>query len=119
MSQPTTKENKMSDIKTETTKHTTGPWRVRNPHEGDGKYIPNVFSGDDNWQATEICVLYGAGKDLEYKAECVANANLIAAAPELLEALKAYRCLDTLAETHTFAQCQALADAAIKKAETV
>ena len=52
--------------------HTKGPWSVR---------MPTEFL---NQAAIEPCIgcVYGAGEELQ------ANANLIAAAPELLEALE-------------------------------
>ncbi len=54
-------------------KHTPGPWKVGGP------------TGFRNQCAIEpsICAVYGAGAELE------ANAQLIAAAPDLLAALKA------------------------------
>ncbi len=58
--------------------HTKGPWSVR---------MPTEFL---NQAAIEPCIgcVYGAGEELQ------ANANLIASAPELLEALEA--CVEQL-----------------------
>lgn len=69
----------------ETVKHTPGPWEF----DGDnavmaevGAHICTVSMGDDF-----PCLEDDQRANAE--AECKANANLIAAAPELLEALKA------------------------------
>lgn len=53
--------------------HTPGPWYIAGPTQ----YLNQLRIGPC------IGVIYGAGKELE------ANASLIAAAPDLLEALKA------------------------------
>lgn len=54
-------------------KHTPGPWK------DDGHM--NVIVETDGTSATQICCVYGRNG--------IANACLIAAAPELLEALEA------------------------------
>ena len=62
--------------------HTKGPWSVR---------MPTEFL---NQAAIEPCIgcVYGAGEELQ------ANANLIASAPELLEALnQTVQCLEDVA----------------------
>jgi hypothetical protein len=62
-------------------KHTPGPWKVRKEWHGDGQEVyPNrkVSIG----QPSEVCVVSGI------YGECKANARLIAAAPDLLEALQ-------------------------------
>ncbi len=68
--------------------HTPGPWRV------DPFYVADVQNGDGALEiaSTHPRVLTGGeAPDLE---ECHANARLIAAAPELLEALlEAHRAL--------------------------
>lgn len=60
--------------------HTPAPWTV-NPLEGDD--TPMVLIVDSNGNL--ICSTEGQGDDLTHTE---ANANLIAAAPELLEALE-------------------------------
>ena len=58
--------------------HTNGPWEIlMNPKE-DYLLIENV----DRCDFHPVCAIYGEGKKQE------ANAQLIAAAPELLEACK-------------------------------
>lgn len=65
------------------TKHTPGPWQTA------------MRQGDD-WDSVvclpdrvhEICQCFHRGRSLAYKEECEANANLIAAAPEMYDALK-------------------------------
>jgi len=62
----------------EPSQHTNGPWEIlMNPKE-DYLLIENV----DRCDFHPVCVIYGEGKKQE------ANAHLIAAAPELLDALK-------------------------------
>lgn len=77
-------------------KHTPGPWAFKQgappseiklighikrdiPHRGDG-YVATVLS-DENWR------MHTAGHD-ECRRQAHANARLIAAAPDLLEALE-------------------------------
>lgn len=57
-------------------KHTKAPWKVVE----NGDRMAGVMSGN-NW------VTYKAGQDRMTTEELEANANLIAAAPDLLEAL--------------------------------
>ena len=79
-------------------KHTEGPWNVSN-HNSD--YI------EDSDRKLVACV-WGSSQELE------ANARLIAAAPELLEAL--IDCRRTL-EIANFTQELAVVNAAIAKAK--
>lgn len=69
------------------TKHTPGPWKVQKP---DSQSYAHTITGNGFWIAD---VAHGAIKD-----DDVANAHLIAAAPELLEALK--KCLPRMHPTH-------------------
>lgn len=62
------------------TKHTKGEWLVEQIHE-DENIIHITLGGG---YIDEIATLYGGGKQL---IELRSNAKLIAAAPELLEAL--------------------------------
>ena len=85
--------------------HTPGPWRVGGVEDlrhGRGRQI----AADD----AKICVVYGV-RDPDVKA----NANLIAAAPEMLEALRsAMQCLDDfVGDGPTYR----MVEAAIAKAE--
>jgi hypothetical protein len=63
------------------TKHTPGPWHVVEKAEHKGKGILHIVEegGNSYW---EIATL------MTHDAELEANARLIAAAPELLEALE-------------------------------
>lgn len=72
-------------------KHTTAPWHVgmRNGHNACHVY---AYNGKDQYSDAGICSVYGLPMhrkldELE-ESESFANARLIAAAPELLEALK-------------------------------
>lgn len=66
--------------------HTPGPWFL---DEGEsGRFFPHVVLGGDNPRAHwRLVINTCAGKNGGPEAECVANARLIAAAPELLAAL--------------------------------
>ena len=62
-------------------KFTPGPWR--NGKEADDALTRSIYSPDN----LEICFL-SASNPLEFRGEQEANARLIAAAPNLLEACK-------------------------------
>ena len=85
-----------------TTKHTPGPWeRSHQSREvfGGGRHIASVHTAFGVWEANE------------------ANANLIAAAPDLLTALEAYlKDFDCVAADCRMLSCS-LARAAIAKAK--
>jgi hypothetical protein len=77
----------------ETSKHTPGPFTAVEYSTGMHKYIPHVdISGKDGQHVATVALCFPgySGTD-ELLAERQANAALIAAAPELLEALKAVR----------------------------
>jgi hypothetical protein len=67
-------------------KHTPGPWQVGTPGYGEPGYIYC-----DNALGSAVAITYGLPLALSVfsRAEEEANARLIAAAPDLLEALKA------------------------------
>ena len=62
------------------TKHTPGPWKYR-PAIMSGFYVETVDQSHDNSFIGEV------GGGLQSKQEIIANAKLVAAAPDLLEAL--------------------------------
>lgn len=88
------------------TKHTPGPWKVVN-------FDGNVSSEIRAENGVMVGNPYGpAGRWAEVREEHEANANLIAAAPDLLEACKeAYRII------HNDAYVNDLLKKAIAKAE--
>jgi hypothetical protein len=98
-------------------KHTPGPWRV-----GNGSLMESgVFSADGK---TLVAGTHGSARNYrrqEQIAEQDANARLIAAAPDLLEALQALRriCADTPAVERNprFVTANSAALAAIAKAK--
>lgn len=96
------------------TKHTPGPWRIFWGRDGN-TYPLNIWGpvGSDHAAFRSVVTSFGR----KASDESTANANLIAAAPELLEALKAI--LDTTAFAHDEpeAEVHQRALSAIRKAE--
>ena len=101
----------MSDIK-----HTPGPWTVTSEISDAVAYSPRVADIRENGPYRGgICRLQSAEHIGGITGdEVLANAALIAAAPELLEALKWLR---TCEERGDLEEAIAAADAAIAKAE--
>ena len=67
------------------TERTPGPWRVEFNYEGQHRYCPFIQVGPARISFTQG---YELATDAARKAEAEANARLIAAAPDLLEALE-------------------------------
>ena len=68
-------------------KHTKGPWRI---DKSADNALPCVVGIDPkDRQEFEICEVWGEDIDIKETPMARANAHLIAAAPELLEACKA------------------------------
>lgn len=102
-------------------KHTPGPWRL--PHfvsEDSGCDCGYIFANDDRMGAVASVHFHKREcDDNPPKDEAKANARLIAAAPDLLEALKAVAALDEC-EAHfedAFERLLPQIRAAISKAE--
>jgi hypothetical protein len=65
-------------------KHTPGPWKIGKPLISNVKHNRGIYCNHgtpDEWMIVEV---QGCGQD----SECGANARLIAAAVDMLEALK-------------------------------
>lgn len=86
-------------------KHTPGPWRVTLPDEC-------IVTNDDGHEVADCSMWY---EDLP--AVCAANARLIAAAPDMLAALKAIIDADERGQGVRFAEAMEAAERAIGKAE--
>ena len=73
------------------TEHTPGPWRYDDSVHGPNEGIIHIRAGD--WMNPEICTMWASSLIMKEGenglAENYANARLIAAAPEMLKALKA------------------------------
>ena len=102
-------------------KHTPGPWAVDNEQMG----FPYVVAGEKpDWRAPIICDLYEdvtpedsvtCGPWLKAYPNAEANARLIAAAPDLLEALH-HISLCSQSSASSKEECGRIARAAITKA---
>lgn len=65
------------------TQHTPGPWKIKGADIVGERYVCELF----NW-SVEPCAPQYSEINAAFEAEHNANARLIAAGPELLEALK-------------------------------
>ena len=87
--------------------HTPGPWQVvrRHPDPETSKdyceILPTIGGALGEWSSLEIAGLHCADKEIQ-----IANARLIAAAPDLLEALQAYRLNYSDTDLETLAKCE-------------
>ncbi len=69
-------------------KHTPGPWKIRKPLHPDQRQIEDrLISAGNNIHIAEV-YQYQNHDNREANGTALANARLIAAAPELLEACK-------------------------------
>ena len=96
-------------------KHTPGPWLIeaQNCHSGD---IATVHNTDEKWVTIYAPHWMETGMD---EKEQSANARLIAAAPDLLEALKKISAIENKmygADWEEIEEARDIADAAIAKA---
>lgn len=108
-------------------KHTPGPWQVMNDYDGATIVIANVdgetFSdGSSTFSYDFVCDTFPDDGDGSRSREIAkADAHLIAAAPELLEALKAMRpCVEGYIDRCDFSrgiEARKLLNAVIAKAE--
>lgn len=89
-------------------KFTQGEWSYRPTATNNGYYIETVDQSHQNTFIGEV------GGGLQSKSEIEANAKLVAAAPELLEACE--RALQVLEQENIFGQARLLLAVAIKKA---
>lgn len=102
-------------MNTTTHKHSAGPWRAFTEKDGKVTIIsPDRYVGEvHDWSHKDVAPQYSAENDA-LRAESVANAQLIASAPELLEALM--ELFDLLPESTTKSWVKARA--AVTKATT-
>ena len=101
------------------TQHTEGPWNVSGLLNEPGRdYRHEMVNADGPTVIASIFVPASHPNRPDSEATCAANARLIAAAPELLEALKGLIGFITSTPPHQRRQWEA-AKAAIAKAETI
>jgi hypothetical protein len=100
-----TRESEMSDLK-----HTPGPWIIR---QGD-EWTNSIVTFDGVNTLGEPMYWEVASYNLRRK-ECRANANLIASAPDLLEALENW--INALDDPSDWMKCRDDAKKAIAKAK--
>lgn len=93
-------------------KYTKGPWEVENPVGGYLTVVNNAKSPD--WGLVAICDLPTEDNNIT-KMQVLANASLIAAAPDL--AFAAARALDICGEGFALSEAGQLLAAALAKAE--
>lgn len=110
-------KNTPSEVAVEQSSYTRGPWTVVEYGDGDSLAI---HDGDS---ANRICFMATHGSSRKQWDAIQANARLIAAAPDLLEALQAYHeHFGVLEDNHMLHEdarrCAKLARAAISKATT-
>ena len=106
-------------MSTDKASHTPGPWCVEDDH-GE-RWIETAHGNDDTIaQVFRRSLKISAVRDKEFQA----NSNLIAAAPDMLAALKALRLAREQDKYPSwekgapkFNEAEAMADAAIAKAE--
>ncbi len=91
-------------------KHTPGPWTVGHEHLQDDTWFYRVYYSD-NRGIFEIATI-----DKRRRPQATANARLISAAPDMLEALQAIVLLQRDQGRRNLPECAAIARAAIAKA---
>jgi len=69
-------------------KHTAGPWFIGVSSDDDQIHCIDAFDISRGRGNLEVCKVWGTVNDTEESDQSKANARLIAAAPELLEALE-------------------------------
>lgn len=96
-------------------KHTPGPWMVDTNFRGE-QFVQagNTEDGIQPFGSCSCCGEYIYGYNQE---EREANARLIAAAPDLLEALKSLLCVDYRSWDNSAQEKWEAASAAVAKAE--
>lgn len=94
------------------TKHTPGPWSSDHEYEETWDTQTNIYVGVKNILIAQVCETDGNISNEEFEA----NARLIAAAPDLLEALKRIEFMCAAPPDFSDATMQEIARAAIAKA---
>ncbi len=97
--------------------HTPGPWALQMAEDCRGRQLDEMVKWVVTANSHDLWVSTGPTWDAEHDAEALANARLIAAAPELLEALRGLlnRANDELADPEDVVEISA-ARAAIARA---
>jgi hypothetical protein len=94
-----------------TTKHTPGPWKIRKSFRGKNLIVEHLAGTPGNHWVQEVCNVPGQDD------ESAATASLIAAAPDLLEALREILAIPYSLDDQERCHIARLARAAVTKAE--
>jgi hypothetical protein len=104
----------ISDTEKGAASHTPGPWELRVvPHEGWVWICPVTAT----YHHEEICTIYGASSGEAWSPISMANAHLITAAPDMLDALKQWKWAQDNRDAVEIVNAQISRDLAIAKAE--
>jgi hypothetical protein len=99
--------------------HTEGPWSVAAKIEAVNisGHLHEVWLIEDKVTGVAFVILPHENANDETRSERTATAHVVAAAPDLLEALKAWKEYESGPSNHAWSELQMMIDAAIEKAE--
>jgi hypothetical protein len=92
-------------------KHTPGPWNIRHSSDGSGDF--GIAAGGN-----VLAECFAAIRHLnERSPEAFANARLIAAAPDMIDAIRQWQSAERDGDEREMANARSSRDAAIARAE--
>jgi hypothetical protein len=98
-------------------RHTPGPWEIRDDNLGCKEIVAGFSNDSEGWDGRLFTVNVGYTHGLENEGEDAANARLIAAAPDMLAALRAVIFQTIQGKVLERDACVTAARSAIAKAE--